>query len=97
MPDYQCFPLWKAGGEIGNVNPDDLTLTNDLKDALHAWAIAYDKTLNEEYPPDSRFASTADEEAFENEARRLIEELRAQLGADYKIVYFSQHDNKLYE
>ena len=97
MPDYHCFPLWKAGGEIGNVNPDDLPLTNDLKAALQAWASAYDKTLNEEYPPDSRFVSAADEEAFESEAQRLIEELRTQLGPDYKVVYFSQRDSKLYE
>jgi hypothetical protein len=97
MPDYHCFPLWKADGEIGNVDPDDLPLTNDLKAALRAWASAYDKTLNQEYPPDSGFTSPAEEEAFESEARRLKEELRAQLGPDYKVVYFSQRDSKLYE
>jgi hypothetical protein len=97
MPDYHCFPLWKAGGEIGNVDPDDLPLTNDLKAALRAWASAYDKTLNQEYPPDSGFKSPAEEEAFESEARRLKEELRAQLGPDYKVMYFSQRESKLYE
>jgi hypothetical protein len=97
MPDYHCFPLWKTGGEIGNVDPDDLPLTSDLKAALRVWASTYDKTLNQEYPPDSGFASPAEEEAFENEGKRLKEELGKQLGSDYMVVYFSQHDGKLHE
>jgi hypothetical protein len=97
MPDFNCFPLWKAGGEIGNVDPDDLPLTGDLKAALQAWASAFDKTLNQEYPPDSGFANPAEEAAFETEGRRLWRELQAQLGPEYKVVYFSQRDSKLYE
>jgi hypothetical protein len=97
MADYHCFPLWKACGEIGNINPDDLPLANDLREDLLAWATAYDKTLNQEYPPDSGFASPQEEEAFEVEGRRLWRELQTQLGRDYKVVYFSERDRKLDE
>ncbi len=97
MPDYQCFPLWKTGGEIGNVDPDDLPLTNDLKVALRNWSACYDRTLNQEYPPDSAFASPAEEEAFEVEGRRLWQTLQEQLGPDYRVVYYSSRDNRLYE
>jgi hypothetical protein len=97
MPDYHCFPLWKTGGEIGNVDPDDLPLTNDLKAALRAWANAYDNTLNQEYPPDSGFASPAEEEAFEVEGRRLWNVLQAQLGPEYKVAYYSSPEARLLE
>jgi hypothetical protein len=97
MTDYECFPLWKVGGEIGNVDPDDLPLANELKAALRAWASAYDNTLNQEYPPDSGFASPAEEEAFEAEGRRLWNELQAQLSPEYKVVYYSSRDSRLLE
>lgn len=95
MADYQCFPLWKDGGEIGNVNPDDLSLSAELKAALRDWAGAYDKTLNKEYPPDSGFVSPAEEAAFEAEGRRLWKELQAQLGHEYKVVYYSSREGRL--
>lgn len=97
MPDYHCFPLWEPDSKEYNIDPDDLPFPADLKAALRAWADAYDKTLNQEYPPDSGFASPAEEEAFEAEGRRLWSELKAQLGHEYKVVYFSQRDSKLYE
>lgn len=97
MPDYQCFPLWKTSGEIGNVNPDELPLTNDLKVALRAWANAYDNTLNQEYPPDSGFASPLEEEAFEAEGKRLWKELQAQLGPEYQVAYYSSREARLLE
>ena len=99
MSDYHCFPLWEYtddGDLYDNVNPDDLPLTNELKSALHAWADAYDRTLNQEYPPESGFASP-EEEAFEAEGRRLWRELQAQLGPEYKVVYYSIRENRVLE
>lgn len=96
MTDYGCFPLWGVG-EIGNINPEHLPLTLDLKRALGVWASAYDKTLNQEYPPDSGFASPAEEEVFEVEGRRLWRTLQEQLGPAFKVVYFSNRNNKLCE
>jgi hypothetical protein len=55
--------------------------------ALQKWALAYDRTLNQEYPPESGFANPAQEQAFVEEGRRLCTELRAQLGAIYKVIF----------
>jgi len=97
MPEFQCFPLWRVGGEVDNVNPDDLPLTSDLQAAIRNWAFTYDSTLNQEYPPDSGFQSGAEEEAFELEGRRIWQELMKQLSPDFKIIYQSVRDNRMYE
>lgn len=32
MADYDCFPLWKSSpGEVGNIDPEDLPISYDLK------------------------------------------------------------------
>ena len=98
MAEYGGTVLWGVrAADIGAVDPDNLPLTTELKIALRAWADTYDNTLNQEYPPDSAFASPAEEEAFEVEGRRLWRELQTQLGPDYKVVYKSIRDNRLYE
>ena len=89
MSDYHCFPLWVVQ-EGGNVNPDELPLTNELKSSLHRWAASYDRTLNRDYPPDSGFAGPDEEEAFEAEGLRLWQELQAQLRGTNEVVYYSQ-------
>jgi hypothetical protein len=41
MADYQCHPLWNMSpGEYGDINPDDLPISQELKDQLNAWARA---------------------------------------------------------
>ena len=88
MADYGCFPLWRGGEEIGNVDPNDLPLTQELKSALRLWADSYDKILNQECPLDSGFSSLAEEEAFQLEGKRLHGALQEQLGAEYRIILF---------
>lgn len=93
MTDYGCFPLWatfQEDGSGGNLDPNDLPLSDELKSALHAWASSFDRILNHDYPPDSAFASPEEEDAFEAEGLRLWRELRTQLGGDYEVVYYSQ-------
>jgi hypothetical protein len=93
MSDYHCFPLW--GMLEGNVNPDDLPLSVELKAALHRWADSYDRTLNDDYPPDSGFANPQDEEAFEAEGFRLWHELQRELRGLYEVAYYSQQRSQL--
>jgi len=98
MADYECFPLWEVLDDgTMNVNPDDLPVAGDLKAALRIWAASYDRTLNQEYPPDSGFTTPEEEAAFEAEGRRLWEELQAQLGPEYKVVYYSGREARLLE
>ena len=92
MSDYHCFPLWAMPG---NVDPDDLPLSDELKSALHGWAASFDRTLNHDYPPDSGFADTQDEEGFVSEGLRLWQELRRELHGLYEVVYFSQQRSQI--
>src|SRR5262245_5418087 len=96
MSDYGCFPLWGTE-EIANIDPETLPLSPELRKELRAWADAYDKTLNQEYPSDSGFSNPAEEEAFEVEGRRLWRVLQEKLGQDFRVFYFSNQQNQLLE
>ena len=97
MPDYHCSPLWAADEvELGCLDPDELPISVALKRALWSWAAAYDRTLNQEYPPDSGFSSRADAQAFQREGARLWNELQRELPAT-RVSYFDVIDNRLYE
>lgn len=86
MADYQCFPLWEASpGEVGNIDPNELPISQDLKARLSNWARQYDETLNMDYPPDSGFESAGAEAEFKQEGLRLAEQLRVELGPEYEI------------
>jgi len=86
MADYQCHPIWNISpDEYGDVNPDDLPISQDLKERLAAWARAFDATLNMDYPPDSGFESEEAEAEFKREGYRLAEQLRAELGPEFTV------------
>ena len=97
MADYGCFPLWESRDDdpSGNVNPNDLLLSADLRSALARWSNLYDQTLNQDYPPDSGFRTVTEEDAFEIEGHRLWKELQSELGGEYKVVYFSSRESRL--
>lgn len=87
MPDYGCFPLWEASSDIfGNINPEELTISRQLKEGLFAWAEWYDSTLNIDDPINSGFSSPNDQRDFENEGRSLAARLREELGENYIII-----------
>jgi hypothetical protein len=86
MADYGCFPLWHVSGEeVGDIDPNDLPLSQELRRRLADWAHTFDQTLNQDYPPDSGFKSEADEVEFKQQAIRLAEQLREELGAEFEI------------
>jgi hypothetical protein len=86
MADYQCYPLWNMSvGDFGDVNPDDLPISQDLKNELAAWALAFDETLNMDYPPDSGFVSKEAEEKFKREGYSLAERLSIELGPEFTV------------
>lgn len=96
MADYGGTILWKNdASEVGPIDLDSMPLTEGLKHDLQAWADAYDKTLNQEYPPDSGFPSPAEEAAFEAEGQRLWRELRRELGPEFDVVYFNQQQHRV--
>ena len=87
MADYQCYPLWEASpGEVGNINPDSLSISASLRDQLMDWADVYDSTLNMEDPAISGFASVDALEAFEAQGMRLAEQMREELGPEFVVL-----------
>lgn len=93
MPDYECSPLWWDGEpdgdsfRVGDIDPADLNLPPDLRRDLFAWADRFDATLDQDYPPDSKFASEQELESFIEDGRVLTERVRAALGPDCEIRY----------
>ncbi len=89
MADYQCHPLWNVSpNEYGDVNPDDLPISQELKERLHAWARAFDATLNMANPADSGFESEEAEAEFKREGYRLLEQLRNELGPEFAVTVY---------
>ncbi|MBW4603268.1 MAG: hypothetical protein KME29_27835 [Calothrix sp. FI2-JRJ7] len=95
MADYGCDPLWWNDEEVGDIDPEDLPLSNDTIERLHRWAYAYDATLNWEDPADSPgFPSLEAKAAFEEEGISLWKQLQKELAPDYEVVYFSNRLRK---
>jgi hypothetical protein len=86
MADYQCYPLWEASpGQVGNIDPDTLPLSCDLKTVLLQWAHAYDLTLNHDDPVLSGFRTHEDEIVFKKRGIELGERLRSELGSEFDV------------
>ena len=98
MADYGGTILWGVGAaDVGPIDPCDLPLTDELRSAIQRWADTYDRTLNQDFPPDSGFTNPSEQEAFEEEGMRLWRELQGQLSPGWSVTYFSDRDGKLYE
>ena len=96
MPDYHCHPLWLLGADFDNLAPDKLPLSQATVASLNNWAEKYNATLNEDYPPDSGFASLEDEVIFELEGIILWLQLRQELPVDYEVVYYSYYLKQIF-
>ncbi len=91
MPDYYCYPLWGLDPDnIGNINPETLSLLPDTIHRLKAYSEAYETGLNWDYPPDSPETTKEEIEAYERDGMSLWLELQKELAPDYEVHYFSQ-------
>jgi hypothetical protein len=87
MPDYYCWPLWEASpGKIGNIDPDDLEISADLKVRLAKWAKEYDGILVLDDPRLSGFKTREAEEQFRRDGLKLAEDLQSELGNEFEII-----------
>jgi hypothetical protein len=85
MADYRCYPLWPGEGEpTGDIDPDTLPLSVELKRDLLNWAKCLDDALNWDDP-----AHTVWPEGFWTEFNaqgiRLAQRLRTELGPDWVV------------
>ncbi len=80
-PEFGCWPLWDdATGD--NLDPADLPIPAALLDRIKTWDDAFQATLDPSYPPDSRFPTEADEQAWLTEGDAVFEALVQALGPD---------------
>ena len=88
MADYECSPLWEQT-ETGtnNIDPEDLPISQGLRDALNAWAQRYDDTLDHDDPRRSGFPNQEAEVAFNADGQALLDKLKAETGRGYTLTF----------
>lgn len=86
MADYQCHPLWDMSpGMYGDVDPNTLPISAELKQQFADRARAFDETLNISDPANSGFRSAEAEAAFKAKGVDLAEQLQKELGANFLV------------
>jgi hypothetical protein len=92
MADYYSFPLWEnSPGKVGNIDPQSLPLSEELKERLDNWSEKYDSILNNEDPAASGFATKENEFNFIREGSELANSLQKELGDSYQVTYYSDY------
>lgn len=88
MADYDCAPLWwDEISRVGNINPDELGLSQQLVTDLWAWAASYDASLNRDDPTQSGFETAFDQRDFDQNGRALSRRVAAELSG-YHVRYW---------
>jgi hypothetical protein len=87
MADYFCFPLWSTESDSSNIDVYQMPISNELKQQTMAWAKKYDSTLNQDYPPDSKFESVEKRTAFIQEGNEIAKKLNNELNDDYFVTF----------
>ncbi len=84
--DYQCHPLWDmTPQQYGDIDPDSLPISQNLKQQLAQWSRSYDRTLNMADPARSGFENAESEAEFIKAGHELAQKLRNELGPDITI------------
>ncbi|WP_281549041.1 hypothetical protein [Kluyvera cryocrescens] len=92
MADYHCHPLWGSTPEdFGDISPEALPISPELKYSLKEWAERYDATLNIHDPASSGFKNEEEEKRFIDDGYKLAHLLQEELGYTYNIIYHSEH------
>lgn len=87
MADYQCHPLWDmTPGKYGDINPNDLPISEDLKSKLAKWAYLYDETMDMDDPIKSGFRSENEAAEFIRFGNEIAGELMSELGENFSVI-----------
>jgi hypothetical protein len=90
MADYHCWPLWHHGSDVvGNIDPEDVGVSEALASRLEDWAATFDSHLNVSDPASTSWTEE-EENRFDAEGRQLCRELAAEIGDRYSVVYSSR-------
>lgn len=92
MADYYCHPLWGTTSEdSGDISPEELPISSELKYSLREWAERYDAILNTDDPVSSGFKNGEEEKQFIDDGYKLAHLLQEELGDAYNIIYHSKY------
>ncbi len=90
MADYFSHPLWGLDDDnIGDINPQELPLSQETIAKLEQWSQIYNNILNWNDPASSGFKTQEDRQNFEKKGIELWENLRQELGQGYNVKYHS--------
>lgn len=84
MAEFGCWPVWSDLSPY-NIDPSDLPVSPELRDALYAWGRQYDDTFNPDDPASSCFSSQFMEEKFSTEGALLLNRLKVELGDEFEL------------
>lgn len=88
MAEYFCHPLWHDDGiNMGDIDPNDLPISEKLKKQIYHWAEWYNNILNLDNPAISSFDSIDEEQAFLTMGEEIFLQLKVELGNTYDIRY----------
>ena len=90
FPEFGCHALWWGGGldePLGDIDPFSLPISKHLAADLVGWSQKFDDTLDQDYPPDSKFSSAAAKEEFVDEGRILAVALAESMGTQIEVTY----------
>lgn len=86
--DYGLTVIWHASGDnFGPISASELPISEDLRQTIENWALAYDKTLNDDDPLSSGFESKEDEDRFLQQGQRIHDRLCHELKGVYEVEY----------
>jgi hypothetical protein len=71
---------------VGSIE-DQLPLSDALRARLEELSVWHDTALNWEYPPDPGPWTPEEEARFDRAADEALQAVRAELGADFEVVY----------
>ena len=87
MADYRCHPLWHDGGaEIGNIDPAEIGLSEDLLHDMDAWVAIFESHLDLSDPASCSWTK-AEEAEFDRIGLGLRDRLTEEVGNRYAISY----------
>jgi hypothetical protein len=84
--DYGAWPIWDVD-DFGYIDPAKLPLKQETIDRLNVWQDTFDATLNQVYPPDSKFPSEEAKRNWIQEGIDLWQQVQSELEPQYEVCY----------
>ncbi len=84
--EYLASPIFDpSDATMGHVSPETLGVPADLSAAIRVWDDAYQQTLDQNYPPDSRSFTPSELGAHNRQGAELADRLQQALGQNFTI------------